>query len=68
MEMVALPDGRIGPYGNNPTGRYSVSVKTGEAYKDSRNAQRESMIEMLNYVGSDYRVWSIDCYECSNAN
>lgn len=53
MEMVALPDGRIGPYGNNPTGRYSVSVKTGEAYKDSRNAQRESMIEMLNYVGSD---------------
>ena len=51
--MVALPDGRIGPYGNNPIGKYSVSVKTGEAYKDSRNAQRETMVEMLNYVGSD---------------
>lgn len=53
LEMVALPDGRIGPYGNNPIGKYSVSVKTGEAYKDSRNAQRETMVEMLNYVGSD---------------
>ena len=53
LEMVALPDGRIGPYGNNPVGKYSVSVKTGEAYKDSRNAQRESMMEMLNYVNSE---------------
>lgn len=52
MEMTALPDGRIGPYGNNPIGKYSVSVKTGEAYKDSRKAQRETMIEMLNYVDS----------------
>lgn len=53
MEMIALPDGRVGPYGNNPVGRYTVSVKTGESYKDSRAAQKESMIEMLNYVGSD---------------
>jgi hypothetical protein len=53
LEMVSLPDGRVGPYGNNPTGKYSVSVRTGEAYKDSRNAQRQTMMEMLNYVGSD---------------
>ena len=53
LEVVALPNGKVGPYKNNPTGRYSVSVKAGESYKSSRAAQRETMERMVNYAGSD---------------
>lgn len=54
LEMIPTNDGGYGPYGNNASmGRYSVQVERGESYKDSREAERQSMVEMLNYVGSD---------------
>ena len=53
LEMTESPDGNYGPYGNSARGRYTVQVEQGEAYKDQREAERESIVEMLKYAGSD---------------
>lgn len=53
LEMTQDEDGNYGPYGNSAKGKYSVQVEQGEAYKDARDAERQSMMEMLQYVGSD---------------
>lgn len=53
LEMTQDEQGNYGPYGNNAKGKYSVQVEQGEAYKDAREAERLSMMEMLQYVGSD---------------
>lgn len=53
MEMVQLPTGEYGPYGNTAPGKYAVRVKQGEAYRDAREAERQATLDMLNYVGSD---------------
>lgn len=53
MEMMETNDGRYGPYGNTTPGRYAVRVEQGEAYKDQRTAERETNLEMLQYVGTD---------------
>jgi hypothetical protein len=51
--MTTTPEGETGPYGNNAKGRYAVEVEQGEAYKDQRTAERESVIELLQYAGTD---------------
>ena len=53
LEMTQREDGSVGPYGNNPRGKYTVQVEKGEAYKDARDAERQSNLEMLQYVGTD---------------
>lgn len=53
LDMIQKPTGEYGPYGNTAPGRYSVTVEKGEAYKSQRQAERESNMEMLNFVGSD---------------
>ena len=53
LEMQQDEDGNYGPYGNNARGKYSVQVEQGEAYKDARDAERQTMMEMLQYVGTD---------------
>lgn len=53
MEMAQDANGNYGPYGNSARGRFSVQVEQGQAYKDSRDAERQSAMEMLQYVGSD---------------
>ena len=53
LEMTERPDGSYGPYGNSAKGRYTVQVEKGEAYKDQRESERESIVEMLQYAGSD---------------
>lgn len=53
MQMIQRQDGSIGPFGNTAYGRYSVQVKMGEAYKASRDAERENSLQMLQYVGTD---------------
>lgn len=53
MEMTQLQTGEYGPYGNTTPGKYAVRVEQGEAYKDQRSAERETNLEMLQYVGTD---------------
>ncbi len=53
LKMTTTPEGETGPYGNNARGRYAVEVEQGEAYKDQRTAERESVIELLQYAGTD---------------
>ena len=53
LEMKMSDDGTYGAYGNNPLGRYSVKVEQGEAYKDQRQAARESVMEMVKLSGTD---------------
>jgi hypothetical protein len=53
LEMTTTPEGETGPYGNNARGRYAVEVEQGEAYKDQRTAERESVLELLQYAGTD---------------
>jgi hypothetical protein len=53
LEMTEREDGSYGPYGNTAKGRYSVQVEKGEAYKDQREAERQSITDMLQYAGSD---------------
>lgn len=53
MEMQQSESGEYGPFGNTTPGRYAVSVEEGESYKDARNAERDSNLEMLQYVGTD---------------
>ena len=53
LEMASDSLGNYGPYGNSARGKYSVQVEKGEAYKDARDAERQTMMEMLQYVGTD---------------
>ena len=53
LEMSEDSEGNYGPYKNSARGRYTVQVSKGEAYKDQRQAEREGIVEMLQYAGSD---------------
>jgi len=53
LEMSEDSEGNYGPYKNSARGRYTVQVSKGEAYKDQRQTERESNIELLQYAGSD---------------
>lgn len=53
LEMAESPNGVYGPYGNNPRGKYTVQVEKVEAYRDARDAERQTNLEMLQYVGTD---------------
>ena len=53
MEMSQVETGAYGPYGNTTPGKYAVRVEQGEAYRDQRTAERQTNIEMLQYIGSD---------------
>lgn len=53
LEIAVNSQGEYGKFGNNPRGRYTVKVEQGEAYKDQRQAARESVLEMLQLAGTD---------------
>lgn len=53
LEISMNESGEVGPYGNNPLGKYSVQVEKGEAYKDQREASKQSVMEMLQLAGTD---------------
>lgn len=53
LEMVEDEDGNYGPFKNSARGSYTVQVKKGESYKNQREAERESVVEMLQYAGTD---------------
>lgn len=63
MEMMQLPSGEYGPYGNNPRGLYTVNVKQGEAYKDNIEATIEQNLTLMQSVGSDTVAGQILAYQ-----
>ena len=56
LEMKELDDGSYGPYGNAARGKYSVMVKQGQSYKDTKASEFEQNIQILQAMGTDTTV------------
>lgn len=63
LEIIKTPNGDIGPYGNNPLGKYTVTVKEGESYKDTVQATVEANLELMAAVGTDTEAGQILAYK-----
>jgi len=63
LEITKSPNGEIGPYGNNPLGKYTVTVKEGEAYKDTVSATVQENLELMAAVGTDTEAGQILAYK-----
>ncbi|MEL7477278.1 MAG: portal protein [Pseudomonadota bacterium] len=56
LEMKQMDDGSYGPYGNAARGRYSVMIKQGQSYKDTKAAELEQNLQIVQAMGTDTPV------------
>ena len=56
LEMKQMDDGSYRPYGNAARGRYSVMVKQGQSYKDTKAAELEQNLQIVQAMGTDTPV------------